>query len=204
LFHSTYAAYADASMIRWLSTIWPGNLQPFFALAIKSYDPGWWEANWDLQSYFDALLTPELEFGQLGTLFLVAGLAAKEVGQKTTTIDATILGIAEQRLEASLVAGYLQQLMGEREFLVSRWTKAFGQVAAASTQHAIFVADIIERSLDFDPKDSPRDLGGLIELLYELRIELGQELQHEVARTFFSQSNKGGKLGTFGKLLLAL
>ncbi|MFT6153760.1 MAG: hypothetical protein ACJA1X_001105 [Bermanella sp.] len=68
----------------------------------------------------------------------------------------------------------------------------------------ISVIGIIQSLLRFDPEDSPRELGGLIELLFELNVATGKSIDDERAIEFLKTNSKGGKQGKFSKRLLAL
>ena len=64
----------------------------------------------------------------------------------------------------------LAALIPSGQVTVSRWTRALGEISSQSRQHAEFVRDLIAGSLRHDPASPPRDIGGLVELLYELSV----------------------------------
>ncbi len=63
-------------------------------------------------------------------------------------------------------------------------------------------ANLIQGMLRHDPADSPRNMGGMIELLYELQVAAEQPLNDVQAIEYLKANKKGGKLGKFAKKLV--
>ena len=81
----------------------------------------------------------------------------------------------------------------------TRWSLALKQVAVMSKRHAKAVKELIEQLLTFNPEDSPQNTAFLLELLYELCLELNQSITYHHAIEFCKTNNKGGKQKTYAK-----
>ena len=75
-------------------------------------------------------------------------------------------------------------------------------MATVSTVHAAFTRDLIAGALRHDPADPPRDIGGLVELLYELTVSTGTPVSDPETLAYLSGVTGGGKLKRFAKKLL--
>ena len=86
---------------------------------------------------------------------------------------------------------------------VGRWTKTLGELSTRSKEHADFVRELIEGSLRHDPASPPRDVGGLVELLYELTVLTETPVSDAKTIEYLSGIKSGGKLKRFAAKLLA-
>lgn len=193
-----------SGLVRWGSTIWPSNLEPYFCCGACEVDITWAEAQWHVQSFFLPLLEPDVPLKSMALLLLIAGLSSKEPGQRGIAIDIVIMSIEDGRMDISLLGDIMAMLITTGIIIVPRWTKAIKEIAAISSRHAEAMKSLIQSILQFDPEDSPRELGGLIELLYELQVTSNKGIDDKRAIKFFKANKKSGKQGTFSKKLLAL
>jgi len=194
----------EDGMVRWSSTVWPSNLEPYFSEGAKLIDITWSEAQWHVRAYFEPMLSPDVPLKDMALLLLAEGLGAAESGQKGIAIDIVIMAIDDGRLDVAKFAACMGSLLPTGYMKVSRWTKALSEISSVSNKHAAAVRSLIQGMLRHDPTESPRDLGGLIELLYELHVAEEQGLTDTEAISYFRKNKKGGKLGRFSKKLLAM
>lgn len=64
------------------------------------------------------------------------------------------------------------------------------------------VADLLARALHGDPAKAPRDIGALLELLFELLSATDGRLNDSVARDYIAALPFGGKTAKLGKQIL--
>jgi hypothetical protein len=194
----------EDGMVRWSSTVWPSNLEPYFSDGAKLIDITWSEAQWHVRAYFEPMLCSDVPLKDMALLLLAEGLAAAEPGQKGIATDIVIMAIDDGRLDVVKFAACMGSLLPTGYIKISRWTKALSEISSVSNKHASAVRILIQGMLRHDPAESPRDLGGLIELLYELHVAAEQGLEDSEAISYFRKNKKGGKLGRFSKKLLAM
>ena len=194
----------DTALVKWGSTIYPSNLESYFACGAAELDITWAEAQWHVQSFFEPLLEASVPFGEMARLLLIAGLSSKEQGQRGITLDILIGAMQDGRFKFEEFGSQMSSLITSTLIVVSRWTKALKEVSEASDNHARQIHSLIQSLLKFSPQDSPRELGGLLELLYELSIRLNQVVSDPSAIEFFKLNKKGGKQKKYCSSLLVL
>ncbi|MCJ8269511.1 MAG: DUF6493 family protein, partial [Psychrosphaera sp.] len=192
----------DEALVKWGSTLWPANLEPYFCCGACELDITWAEAQWHVQSFFEPLLDSSVPLKPMALLLIVAGLSSKEPGQKGIAMDIVILSIDDGRMDINKLAEQMSMLMTTGIITISRWTKILKEIAAISNRHAKAMRLLIQSLFCFNPEDSPRELGGLIELLYELCVASKTKVTDTKAIEFFTVNNKGGKQSKFAKKLL--
>lgn len=195
---------SDEALVKWGSTLWPANLEPYFCCGACEIDITWAEAQWHVQSFFEPLLDSAVPLKPMALLLIVAGLSSKEPGQKGIAMDIVIMSIDDGRMDINKLAGQMSVLMTTGIITVSRWTKILKEISTVSNRHGKAMRLLIQSLFRFNPEDSPRELGGLIELLYELSVASKTKVTDTQAIEFFTVNNKGGKQAKFAKKLLAL
>jgi hypothetical protein len=188
---------------RWVATIWPSNLTPYFGYALHVFSPDE-NSDWNWKCFFEPMLKSDVELSYVATMLLLTGLAARQTCQKSMAMEAAIQSIAEGRFEMKLAAEAMRVLLPSQYITVNRWAKTFNEIASISKKHSDFIRQLIAKSLHFDPEDSPRNLGNLIELLYELQLTANEPVVESCAIEFFKESKKGGKQGKFSKKIMGL
>jgi hypothetical protein len=188
---------------RWIATIWPSNLTPYFGYALYVFSPDE-NSDWNWKCFFEPMLKSDVELSYVATMLLLTGLAARQTCQKSMAMEAAIQSIADGRLDMELAAEAMKTLLPSQYITVNRWAKTFNEIASISKKHSDFIRQLIAKSLNFDPEDSPRNLGNLIELLFELQLTVNEPVVEPCAIEFFKGSKKGGKQGKFSKKILGL
>ncbi|MES9859245.1 MAG: DUF6493 family protein [Candidatus Thiodiazotropha sp. 4PDIV1] len=200
-YYSTGTMGEFANVVCWASTVWPDNLEPFFCDGARSIDIDWSEAQWQVSSYFSPMLEPDAPMNDMALLLLANGLGAVEPGQKGIATDVFIACINDGRLDINRLADCMADLLPTGYIKVARWTKTLKDIASVSSIHLSAVVDLIQNMLRHDPDDAPRDLGGMLELLYELLVASNGKISNEDAINYLKSNKKGGKQGKYSKLL---
>ncbi len=211
-FHATTAddkAYGSVcglhvNMVRWSATVWPLNPQAFFSQGMEVFDHSQILTNSPYVGFIEPMLQQHIVPDNMGALLLALGIGSSDPAVKTVALDAAIAAIEQDRLAVEQLCKALGQLIPARGFIpVGRWTKSLGELSEISGKHAAFVRDTIAGALRHDPAEPPRDIGGLVELLYELTVATGEPLQDAGAIEYLQGVTAGGKLKRFAGKLLA-
>ena len=122
---------------------------------------------------------------------------------RSVALDSAISAITEDRIAVDLMQNALIPLISSGRVPIGRWTKTLGDVSTHSRKHADFVRELIAGSLRHDPDSPPRELGGLVELLYELSVLTKTPVSDAKTIDYLGAIKSGGKLKRFASLLLA-
>jgi hypothetical protein len=191
--------------VRWTATIWPQARESLFAAALDTiaWNIDWWQAAWQNKTLLEPLLDCGTPLRTMGLMLLATALAAKEPGEYGLASDIAIRAIEEGRLGSDNLGTVLEQLLPTGLIKPARWQKTLADVARASPVHALVVQRALQSSLHGEPDKLPRDFAKLLDLLYELSIELNLHISHEGCRRFLQQL-ASGKAGKLAKNLLNL
>lgn len=200
--YGTVCGY-HVNMIRWCSTIWPLNLEPFCSQGVLVFDHSQRLANSPYAGFLEPMLRSHTAIGQSGSVLVALGLASSDPAVKSVALDAAITSIEEERLDLEALRRAFVALIPSGHAPVGRWTKSLTELSRISTKHATVVRDILEGSLRHDPTRPPRDIGGLIELLFELSVSLDSPLSDAKAIDYLRAVKGGGKLKRFADELIA-
>lgn len=191
-----------ANMIRWSSTVWPLNQEPFFSQGVRVFDHSQRLANSPYAAFIEPMLESHVNIGEVGSPLLLLGIASSDPAVRSVAIDAAVGAIAEGRLSLDLLQQTMTALIPSGHVPVGRLTKALGEVSGVSRQHAGFTRDLIAGSLRHDPSTPPRDIGGLVELLYELSVATSTPIDDTDTVKYLRGVKAGGKLKQFADRLL--
>ena len=117
-------------------------------------------------------------------------------------VEAAGMTAAEGRLTADAFVDALKPFLMSHDLPTSRWTKALKGMSDLGA--GAFAREVIVGLLDFAPGDTPRDIGGLLELCYELHVAQDARLEIPTAVSCLASIPGGGKTAKFAKKLLAL
>jgi hypothetical protein len=193
------------SSVRWTATVWPQARESFFAAALETlaFNLDWWEAAWQNKALLEPLLDSGTPLRSMGLMLLATSLAAKKPGEYGLASDIAIRAIEDGRLGTDNLGLVLAQLLPTGLIKPTRWQKTLADVARVSGVHRMVVQRALQTALGGNPEDLPRDVGKLLELLYELSIELDQPIRDEGCRAFLEQI-PSGKAGNTARSLLNL
>lgn len=211
LFHLTTAGNYGGSVcghnandVRWSSFVWPLNLEPFFSQGVDIFDPDQKLSNTPYAAFVEPMLMPHVKVGAMGATLLSQAIASTDPAVRSVAAEALILAIEENRVDTDLLARATRDLIMKARLPVARWTRGFGDIVKVSPRHAAYICDLITGLMRFDPASPPRNIGGLVELLFELHVETGRQLTDAEARACLSSVSAGGKLAKFARMLLSL
>src|SRR5690606_37739496 len=107
--------------------------------------------------------------------------------------------------DLALGSRVLGDLLATDTMVTGRWIEAFAEVAAASAAHRHALRTLTSGWLESGRASHfGRDLGKLLELLFESCVGDGAALASPKARAFLGSLTKTGKAARFAKRLLAL
>lgn len=195
---------SSAAKIHARQSAWPLARESLFALGALDLlgNLDWYEAEWGNRTHLEPLLDPDVPLRPMALFLLAVGLAAKQPGEHGLATDAAIAAITDGRLDGEGLGQVMAELIGKRVISAARWAKSLTVVAGNSPLHAEVVRTAIARSLRGEPKNYPKDLHALVELLKELVAETKTVVDDE-ARAFLSKIAGSGKLGAAAKAILA-
>ncbi|MEM9763753.1 MAG: DUF6493 family protein, partial [Pseudomonadota bacterium] len=190
--------------IAWSSIVWPGVMEPFFAHAIPAMDTDQKLTDHFALAYLEPLFRPGVSCGPMGTAMLGYYLASADSAITSMAVEAIASLIDRQELTPDALAKQTWPFITVGTWPLKRWVRGFGTIAARSEKHAAFIRVLMTRLLRFDAGDIPRDLGAMLELLYELYCESGTAFDDPAGLAFLEQLDAGGKTRTYARKLRAL
>ena len=188
--------------IAWASLTRPADPEPFFRVALIGLDT--WQKLSDnpTRAYLEPFFRPGPPVGPLGAAVLACYMACEDKSVSSLAIEATAVLSAEGRLTAEAFAPELKRVVMSHSLPTSRWTKALK--GAADIGSGRFAMDTIVGLLDFPPDETPRDIGGMLELCFEIHIAQNAQFTDERAIACLQSIHGGGKTVRFSKKLLSL
>lgn len=188
--------------IAWASLTRPADPEPFFRVALISLDT--WQKLSDnpTRAYLEPFFRPGPPVGPLGAAVLACYMACEDKSVSSLAIEAAAVLTAEGRLTAATFAPELKKVVMSHSLPTSRWTKALKGVADIGSGR--FAMDTIVGLLDFPPDETPRDIGGMLELCFELHVAQDTLLTDELAIACLQSIPGGGKTARFSKKLLSM
>jgi hypothetical protein len=218
-------SYSVARFTDWRRSVWPMNLDAFFAEGIdrmtthEGSDP----TGRENKVFIEPLYDPDVPVRDVGVLMLVIAATSKQKDEHEHAIEALIAVLEDGRVVGRTLGvlmrellqtqplrckvGYWQHDMWPLLVSVTRWAKAFKPVLGASSYHALMIQEALEEALQGDAKKAPKDINQLLEVFLEALMETGDEVTNESTRQFLTAvhsaqpNTKGGKLA---KQILAL
>lgn len=191
------------NMIRWCSTVWPLNPEPFFSQGVQVFDHSQRLANSPYAGFLEPMLRSHIAIGDMGSALLALGLASSDPAVKSVALEAVIVSIDEDRLDLEALRQAFVALIPSGHAPLGRWTKSLTELSGISPKNANVVRDLIEGALRHDPSKLPRDIGGLIELLYELSVALDSPVTDPGVLDYLQGITGGGKPKQFARKLIA-
>jgi hypothetical protein len=190
---------------RWLAAIWPVSRESIFAIGSQNIGDNldWSDATWHNRTFLELLLDSDSPLLEMAMFLLLNGLAAKEPGEHGLSVDVAIQAINDGRLGTDNLGRALLNHLPSNHFLLSRWSKRFADIANASELHGYVVFRAMEQGLRGDPKELPKGLGDILQMLNEIAAQLGVGVTDEDCRKFLEQFSGSNKSAKAAKALLA-
>jgi hypothetical protein len=188
----------DAGWLSWLSCFWPAGREFWATRGLETIanNLDWWEARWNDRIYLENLLEDQ-PLGPRAALLLAFGLGCKQAEQVGLAVDATLLGLRRQHLQADGLGAALVEAAHSQMIKPARWAKSLGQVGQVQPA-AVLCA--LEKLLVSAPSDF--DLGPLLPGLWELCHQLSQPLS-DSARSRLANFPGQGASGRLARKLSA-
>jgi hypothetical protein len=197
----------DRISVRWRAIVAPSLRACEFTVAIRTaallVSHPMQSHEHQVRDQFELLTESGAPFDRKALLLLNIGLIISDAESESFARDALILAIEEGRLDPSKLGHEISLFLYSERSRPKRLCKSLAEVARVSELHSVAVRQIIEHSLPGDASMAPPGLSSLLELLYELLIASGGQLETDEARKQLELLNKGGKTGALIKQLLA-
>lgn len=200
-FEATCCGYTFAD-VAWASLTRPADPEPFFRIGLIAQDT--WQKLSDnpTRAYLEPFFRPGPPVGPLGAGLLAYYMACEDKSVSSLAVEATVALVLQERLTANGFSSGLKPFLMSQTLPTSRWTKALKGIAEFGASS--FALEVITDLLDFAPENTPRDLGGMLELCYEIHLAQNAALRNQTAIACLQAISGGGKLGRFSKKLLTL
>jgi hypothetical protein len=204
-YRQTSLAGNDPAVIAYSATLVPGDLEAFFAEGARALGNNldWDEAQWQSKAYLEPLLDPTVTPGPMGTLMLACALAGKEPGQTALAVDCLVRLQAQARFDAALFAATTRRLLSSSLVKAARYRKSLDAALRIEPGLAPLLIDLLSAGIPFDTDPPPKDIGLLLELLYELLLQSGGRLSAD-ANHAIGAMKLGGNGKVVQKKLLAI
>lgn len=189
---------------QWVSILRPAHSELFFATGIFELYLDEKLSGHPCLTFLEPFLRPGLQAGPMAHALLAWYLASADGAIGATTQDAIATLIAQNSFDADLFADAARKLIFDGGLPLRRWTKRLTEISQISPDHASAIQMALSSMLIGMPQDLPRDLGGILELLYELHIVLGTNVENVDFLTAMGLVTVGGKTGKYTKKLIGL
>ena len=188
--------------IAWASLTRPANPEPFFRIAVIHQDT--WQKLSDnhTRAYLEPFFRPGPEIGPLGAGVLAYYMACEDKSVSSLAVEAAAVVHGEGRLSRDVFVTALKTFLISDSLPTTRWTKGLKGIADLGAGQ--FAREAIVGLLDFAPEDTPRDIGGMLEVCFELHVAQDARLTDPKAIACLKAIPGGGKTARFSKKLLAL
>lgn len=192
-------SFAD---VAWASLVRPDAPDLFFRQGHLNQDV--WQKLSDnhTRAYLEPFFRPGPGISPLGAGVLAYYMAVEDKSVTSLAAEAAVETLSDGRLAIRDFAAAVKAFLVSGALPTARWTKGFA--AMAGTGAAGHVREAIGLILDFPPEQSPRDLGGMLELYYELHVDAGTVPERPETLTCLASLPGGGKTAKFSRKLLAL
>lgn len=194
-------------LLRWVATLWPANLDAFFAKAIAFLDTavGWSEAS-DREStgYLEPLIEPTVEMRPLACHALALGLAAKDSGLRSQAREALIAALGEERLPLDAFGSVLRAHFVHDPRRPARWARIFQEAAQVSIVHQAFLARLLPHALPTEPGPASKGVGDFLDAMLEIMSAAGVRIDLASARAYLGGVKGTGRTPKLARALLAL
>ncbi|WP_420334077.1 DUF6493 family protein [Roseibium sp.] len=193
------SSFAD---VAWASLSRPGAPDLLFRQALLHQDV--WQKLTDnhTRAYLEPFFRPGPDVSPLGAGVLAYYMAVEDKSVTSLAAEAAAETLNNGRLAIGDFADAIKAFLLSGALPTTRWTKGFAAMAEAGA--ARHVRETIGLILDFAPEECPRDLGGMLELYYELHVDAGTAPERPETLSCLASLPGGGKTAKFSKKLLML
>lgn len=193
-----------AADIAWSSLVRPGDAESFLANAIGALDTYQKLTDHYCIAYLDPFDRLNDEPGAMGYAVLAYYLASEDQALCAHVRDKLSVLIEGQRISAARLASAILPFMLLGPYPSMRWTRNLATLAETTPRHRAFAREVVADLMCFEPTRTPRDIGGMIELLYQLQVDCGKPFDNARAIACLQRLDGGGKIAKFSGKLLSL
>ena len=185
-------------VIDWVSTIWPVNLDAFFAVAAQAMVSRFDEQSTNYTPSFpflQPLFDIDRPWSPSAALAVVCAANGRDQDAKGLAVDALIEAIADGRAHTKLLGNVLASLAQPYWLKLNRLAAVFSEVARTSAIHAWTLMGSLDR-LIAAYEELPKDAHHVLALLLQLHVQFGVAIPPETstALTGLKGSSKTSKL----------
>ena len=192
-------SFAD---VAWASLHQPSRPDNFFRQGLLHQDE--WQKLTDnhTRAYLEPFFRPGPDVNPLAAGVLAYYLAVEDKSVTSLAAEASATLLSNGRMSQAVFANAVKAFMISGALPTARWTKGFAIMSEAGASGS--VRDVIGLILDFPPEQCPRDLGGMLELYFELNVATGCRPLRPETLACLKSIPGGGKVAKFSKKLLSL
>lgn len=188
--------------IAWASLTRPADPEPLFRIALLHQETSQTLSDNYTRAYLEPLFRPGGQVGPLAAGTLAYYMACEDKSVSSVAAEAAAVLAGEGRLTFDVFVPALKQFLMSHALPTARWTKAMKGVADMGG--GAFAREVIVGLLDFAPDETPRDIGGMLELCFELHVSQNALLTDPDAIACLQSIPGGGKTARFSKKLLSM
>jgi hypothetical protein len=191
------------SLHRWAASLWPANLDPFFAAGLCVPRTSFMVADLLRQRalFLEPLFDPDVRFTEMAQVLLALALTQKEPEVAGSAIDVMIELIRDGRCTGTELGSVFACMLPSGLIKLNRLGNRLENVARASLLHTHVCAGIIQAACSAFT-EVPRDFHHLLSPLLEWLTVLEQDL-NEPFRALVAKA-KSGKSGMLAQKLMRL
>jgi hypothetical protein len=161
----------------------------------------WAQTYWHNAAYLRVLLDPTVAMSPMATLLLALGLAGKEPGQTAIAVDALVRTHVEGRLDPSLLAAMVRDLLRKDLVANSRYAKSLRAALRIDATISEVIFEVACTALEATPGEPRKDTAAIIDLLLEIAVNNGRKLSAQERGTL-EQLVLSGKANSLRTTLL--
>ena len=172
-FGDGYREHQTEGMVYYAASLQPAHLEDVLAEGARrlSNNLDWWEAQWANRAFLQLLLDPCTPMTPMALHCLAFGLAGKEPGQTALAVDALLQATQQGRLQPAAIGQLLGELLQGPMLKPARLAKALAATQRLDPLGPPLVLALLQ-ALVAELRSAPKDLAGLLELLYETGLAL--------------------------------
>lgn len=196
----------DANMRRWLTRVWPANLEPYYAIAlrrVRTYPLLMSEREREtLEVELEPLLRPDEPLGPAALDLLATALGSTHANRLAAT-DVVVHAIGTRRLPTLELGNAIAAAMLAEAAVPDRWADSLGPIPAISALHAHEIQQLLEAILGSLGTDLPR-MSRVVDLLRSTAQAADAQITNPAARDWLKLCGSRGKTGQFAGAALAV
>jgi hypothetical protein len=200
-FESGFPGSGGNGVLKWVRTVWPSNLDPFFVIGIRLRTVDFMSASvYRLRAPFlEALLDPDVPFTDVAQLLIALALSQAEPEVTGLAVDALIEVIRDGRCVGPELGDVVGRLLLGDQVKLNRLAKHLEIIARVSAVHTHVCAQVAQVACS-KITEIPNDMHYLLGPLLEWLTSLNQSVRPEL-RPILEQTTRGKAAGLARRML---